>query len=391
MAAIARKELSALTSLRFVAAFMIVVHHFSAYFVWHWYGTYPLGSGVSFFFVLSGFVLQYSYPSLESSQQVRRFVWLRFARLWPLHILCLALPLLLIPYDRVVISRNPEFLLFHVTMLQSWVPIQISTFNLNGPAWSISTELFFYLLFPVLLWVRTVWGWAVVALVISVFFVGAVTVGCVGDANLANADTTYTGLSCYTAAQAFPVFRLPEFALGMLLCRLFNKVKTPDRAAQSIGFTALEALSIAIAALYLKYLSSILSMSMFDIVRNTMVYNVLELAAPAPIFGIVILVFALERGHISRFLSAKIFVLLGEISFSLYLIHVTIIKLFRTYPEWIAGLSMWTVFSLYVAIGLATSYLIYTFFEKPIRSAARKVVRNSGRNDALHSKQTVNV
>lgn len=371
-----RKELRSLTSLRFIAAFMIVVHHFSGYFHWYWYGVYPLGSGVTFFFVLSGFVLQYSYPKIETSDQVRRFIWLRFARLWPLHILCLAAPLALISYDRAVVSQNPEFLLFHVSMLQSWIPIQISTFNLNGPAWSISTEMFFYLMFPVLLWVRSFWGWSIVAFIIGIFFIASYTVGCIGSANLPGTNYSYTGLSCYTAAQAFPVFRLPEFILGMLICRFFVRIPNSQTNLQEYRFSLIEGAALIVCAVFLYYLNDILSTKWFDAIRETLIFNVIRLAAPAPLFGLIILVFAMDRGHISRFLSTKIFVLFGEISFSLYLIHVTIIKLLLSNPQWIEGYSMWTVFAGYVIAGMAISYLTYMYFERPIRNWARTIGLN---------------
>jgi len=58
-------KLDQLTALRFFAALMIVVHHLVGVFGIKDIGV-NWGQGVSFFFVLSGFILTYVYPSLES-------------------------------------------------------------------------------------------------------------------------------------------------------------------------------------------------------------------------------------------------------------------------------------------------------------------------------------
>src|SRR5262245_19632502 len=67
---------------------MILVLHSRGFFGIppHWAHDVPLYHGVSFFFVLSGFILTYAYPSLPDARAVRRFWVARFARLWPLHI-----------------------------------------------------------------------------------------------------------------------------------------------------------------------------------------------------------------------------------------------------------------------------------------------------------------
>src|SRR5690242_19654398 len=83
----AQKKLYALTSLRFVAAALIVLGHSQGTFgipkdAW---APFVMSQGVSFFFVLSGFILTYVYPSLKLFG-IRRFLLARFARIWPAHI-----------------------------------------------------------------------------------------------------------------------------------------------------------------------------------------------------------------------------------------------------------------------------------------------------------------
>src|SRR5207249_11094077 len=91
-------RLDTLTSLRFIAAAMIVVHHTRGCFGIppRWGDPFPLQHGVSFFFVLSGFILTYVYPSLRLSG-APRFWWARFARVWPAHAFAFVLALFLLP------------------------------------------------------------------------------------------------------------------------------------------------------------------------------------------------------------------------------------------------------------------------------------------------------
>ena len=88
-----RPRLHALTTLRFFAALHVVLFHMRVIGIlpggpW-WYQNFAsIGFvGVNFFFVLSGFILVYTYdgPSLN----VRRFWWARFARIYPAYILSL--------------------------------------------------------------------------------------------------------------------------------------------------------------------------------------------------------------------------------------------------------------------------------------------------------------
>src|SRR5947209_15296669 len=140
-------RLDALTGLRFWFAFLVVVHHS----LQHWFGSqiYPVADfgyiGVDFFFVLSGFVLTWSWRPDVSA---RRFWWNRVARIWPLHLTTMVIALVLVA-DQV---SRPGVLgtLANLVLLQAWVPDQHVYFGYNAVAWSLSCEVFFYLSFPVL-------------------------------------------------------------------------------------------------------------------------------------------------------------------------------------------------------------------------------------------------
>ena len=142
-------KLNCLTSLRVFAAMLIVIHH-----------CVPkehllkvpvlrgmcLDHGVSFFFVLSGFILTYVYHGMQPTGY-RDFFVARFARLWPAHIATLALGFILGSYS----PGNGVYLALNAAMLQSWWPVSPCYFSYNALSWSISTEFAFYLAFPFLI------------------------------------------------------------------------------------------------------------------------------------------------------------------------------------------------------------------------------------------------
>ena len=148
-------RLDALTSLRFFAAALIVLHHSRESFSigQGWEGV-RFGQGVSFFFVLSGFILCYVYPRLGSPAAIGEFLRARIARIWPAHVLGFLVAVILLS-----VPLTPTAFL-NLAMVHSWVPSLQTYFSYNAPSWSIATEFCFYLLFPILIrdFSRT-WWW----------------------------------------------------------------------------------------------------------------------------------------------------------------------------------------------------------------------------------------
>ena len=109
----------------------------------HPFAAPPAFFGMSLFFVLSGFVIQYNYSEtfsvLPLSTATRRFYVARFARLYPLYAVTILCALPSIP------TRWPAWVnLSYLTLTQSWFNVELAAF---APDWSISTEWFFYLAF----------------------------------------------------------------------------------------------------------------------------------------------------------------------------------------------------------------------------------------------------
>ncbi|MES2987631.1 MAG: acyltransferase, partial [Pseudomonadota bacterium] len=154
-----KHELRALTSVRGLAAWMIVLFHIRDAMPWLPHKLLAvLNHGylaVDFFFLLSGFVIWNSYAERireGGAAALPEFFKRRIARIWPLHIVMLgfglALALLLNAAGRDTHDFPLSELPLHVLLLQNWG--FTSHLSWNDPAWSISCELAAYLLFPLL-------------------------------------------------------------------------------------------------------------------------------------------------------------------------------------------------------------------------------------------------
>jgi peptidoglycan/LPS O-acetylase OafA/YrhL len=89
---------------------------------------------------------------------------------------------------------------------------------------------------------------------------------------------------------------------------------------------------------------------------------------PAGGFAILIVVLALQGGAVSRLLSLPMLVLLGEISYSSYLIHQIIIRYAMDHSDALAALPSWAQLGLFLGITLLLSYLCWAFVETPFRA-----------------------
>jgi len=361
-------KLDALTSCRFFAAALIVQLHASSFFdLPHVYDHFQISQGVSFFFVLSGFILAYKYGE-DHGRPWRDFYVARFARIWPAHIAALALFFVLAPQPFIGITSNLTrrlgLLTANALMLQSWIPTQEAAFSFNAVAWSISTEFAFYLLFPlVILRKRGRLPWLSLLLSLSLA-IGFIWLS--AHRGIPPAGRT-DSVSLIGTLLVNPLVRLWEFALGAFAYFAFKVYKDRSRSAYSAGFwSALEACAVASAVLAMwASIYGRFANTAPDAVRYYIVW-----AGSAPAFCTVIVVFALGRGYLSQALSLRPLIFLGEISYSLYLVHVPVLVYFMRFPERFAG-KTWAYFG-YLGATIAVSCTLYFIVEAPMRRIIRR-------------------
>jgi peptidoglycan/LPS O-acetylase OafA/YrhL len=357
-----RGKIDALTGLRFWAAALIVAEHAG-------YLRMPLpaltyADGVSLFFVLSGFILAYAYPQLDDRRAVRRFLVLRVARIWPAHVVTLALWILAI--GGTVFSLK---FLANIAMVHAWIPLSPWYFSFNVPSWTISTEFFFYLAFPLLIlgWRRNWWWkWLSAAAVLA----GLIAICALAQLpGYSHEDIVTTHGLIYIG----PLARLLEFTTGMVAYSCFAALRPH---AQRLGFLAGSLIEIAVLA---ATVYSITTNSPLRQIALTEQFGVgwnewVGFSGNFPIIAVLIVVLALQKGVVSCFLSSGLIVLLGELSYSIYLVHSGVYVVYV--QHWMPAGSQPDYGGLLIClvVTLALSFVIWKFIETPARRAARQAL-----------------
>jgi peptidoglycan/LPS O-acetylase OafA/YrhL len=178
----------------------------------------------SLFFLLSGFILAYLYWGEDDqfTTTKRRFWVLRFARIYPIHLIVLVILFFLkfpnyldenLPLASLISSAVGTSVLF-----QAWVPAWIPLWS--WPSWTISVMIFLYLLMPYLVDImsRLSRRQQIMTLVLMPF------VSIIPTAVYASMTTM--GVSWSMNKELFfgnfPLFWVPYFVAGMLMTRIFS-------------------------------------------------------------------------------------------------------------------------------------------------------------------------
>ncbi|TPI62123.1 acyltransferase [Mesorhizobium sp. B3-1-3] len=339
----AGSNLTQLTSLRFFAALYVLAFHSAdidgappliANFMQNGY------LGVSFFFLLSGFILTHSYfDKMSDWHEVRRFAIARFSRIYPVYLLALAvaLPLTSMPFDHPLASLGT------LGLIQAWgAPTSMLGFFWNPPGWTLSIELFFYLMFPLLLpgLSRLTTGalWISLAVVTLVFM--AMCLPGLGP-------TGYLAFG-WMGLVPLPLLRLPEFMTG-IICALLFRAGAFDRFRSDLAVILAAAFTVA-----------------------TLVATCMSMTGGFAAIGFVALIAtcAVNDGRTQRALSYKPLVLLGNASYALYILQIPVRKwipvIFTGEWDWVGSL-------LYQPLLIIISVVVFILVEEP----ARKLLRSS--------------
>jgi peptidoglycan/LPS O-acetylase OafA/YrhL len=357
----AQPRLESLTSLRFFAASMILLLHLSQLFGFNnqscLHGL-ALWQGVSFFFVLSGFILAYVHPRIDNAKQSNTFLLARFARIWPTHFTAFLFTIALVPTVLNIPNLIPVALA-NLCMVQVWAFNPAVSESFNSVSWTISIELFFYLCFPFLIrdFDRAVKARWIGAVALSLSFIGVC------------AAPFFLGFPAGTLPTALylgenPICRLLEFTLGIFVCWLFKR-KSQLNSLSTVQATVLEVSALAAIAIAINL------SNLWPAQNATGAYSVIRAWAidmgGAPAYAALILLVASEKGKIAQFLNKKLLVRLGEISFSMYMFHLSILYALIKYQSSFANLPGWILPTVGVALCLIVSHLNYSFIETPFR------------------------
>ncbi|WP_457310956.1 acyltransferase family protein [Sphingomonas sp. UYAg733] len=356
---IAKHELRALTSMRGIAAWFVVLYHIRlsiAGLPASWVGFFAKGYlAVDFFFLLSGFVIWLSWG--EKFRDVGfaampGFLHKRIARIWPLHLFMLGcavgLALLFTATGRLDEADYPlRELPLHIALVQNWgFTGQLSW---NDPSWSISTELGAYLLFPLLTlaidW-RRVPSWAVLAAIMSLIVLLHATMARGGAPTLGTDIPRFGLIRCVI-----------EFAAGTAICALWVRWKARPGTPATISAM----IALVIALLWAAGMPE-------------------TLAVPA-LFAALLLALALTSGIRRNPLDNGALHYLGEISYATYLGHFLLFVVFKLAlvddPRAVPPILV----ALFLLLVLGSSVALYHLVERPAQKWVNsiKLLPDTGR------------
>jgi len=402
-----RPDVPALTGLRFLAAFAVLLAHGLAATVANnappegavYWLMQASGFGMTLFFVLSGFVIHYNYAGLVTvggPRGIAAFLWARFARLYPLFLLMMLVYVLVSQRHVAYWTGRPEeinaifqALPYFLLSIQSWIYKLIDGGTLidairggSPPTWSISTEWFFYLAYPLIAWlILRARAPAIILLVVGLWCVlwtsfstglydhspqiDAWAVGRFGPiAGVQNHEDSFVRWLLYVS----PYLRIGEFVLGAMTAQLYIALQRRDvtRRENTLGgalFWA-AALSVLLVA-YLEYSPDV----------PTTIFRKMNMNfALAPSVALLVFCAARYQSAASRLLTSRPALALGEASYSIYLVHsIVLISAVKLTGSVVHG-TAYNVVELIVlmAIVVAISLLLYAYYEAPARSWLRR-------------------
>ncbi|MEU4390543.1 acyltransferase [Kribbella sp. NPDC023855] len=349
-------RVESLTGLRWWAAFFVFAHHMTnlAPLPIHDFLKYGT-SGVTFFFVLSGFVLTWS---AQPGTKVRTFYRRRFARIWPAHIVALV-PAMFVFY-RFDPPENMWWikpfsitvLVLSVFLLQGWSNDSAILYGGNPASWTLSVEAFFYAYFPFM-------QRATVKLKRTGGFILCVSVIVIGVAYR---------LALFHFKDVVPVLPQPVlhsvaflFGIGLaIMLRTGWKPRIPVWFAFLV--TAVGLFTLWYSGEHPAKVPFAVTMSLTQKEILTLLYGFLLLAVASRD----------TRGGRSL-LRSRPLVALGKWSYAFYLVHATILYAIKEYHG-VAGPVGWSNLTWYAgicAISVFASWLLYKFVEHPLERKLR--------------------
>lgn len=355
--------IATLTGVRAVAALWVVLCHFSPaighLFPWTrslWGITWGGYLGVDLFFVLSGFILTHTY--LEQSYQPNlrsygRFLWLRLARIYPLHLatlLFLAVAVSVATIKGFELNMAERFgaadFVRNLFLVHAWGMADDLSWNI--PSWSISAEWFAYLCFPLLLPLiaRTRSRVAIIAVSTLMY---ALLLG----------FFAVIGCTPKTLPNEGAIVRImTQFVVGCLLYRFYQVTPGRQWVWQCIAYAC------------------IAGIVGYFIYRPATEYISL---APAPLCAVLVLALARANGPLATFLASPMMLFWGEASYALYMTHdIWRLILNKLLPaERFAEASLISragVFVVYGAFIFGTAALAYLLLERPARRWMRNLL-----------------
>jgi peptidoglycan/LPS O-acetylase OafA/YrhL len=332
-----------LTFTRFIAAIFIVIYHFGGEIFL--FSRPPLSLltaqanlYVSYFFVLSGFVMIVAYSNKEHIDTVEYYKK-RFARIYPVYLLAI---IALIAFMAAINEYHFDGLLLNLFFLQAWIPSESTSFN--GPAWSLSVEMVFYLVFPWLFnYIYKKQHLKMLAgIIIAIWLVTQIYF----TLHFRDRPDDYLSFC--------PLMHINEFLMGNLAGLLFVW-KLQNRKANYdwhiVILMALLVLALKFHPGFINYHDGVL----------------------AVLYVPLIMALALNTGVLTTVFKMKPLVYLGEISYSIYILQVPVYFWCITTLHHFHLQFNLIGFAFFAGVLILASSLSYHYIEIPLREKIKKI------------------
>jgi len=349
-------NLPQLTFTRFIAAVSIVIIHFGL-FTWPFNTNYlaPICNkalaAVSYFFVLSGFILVVSTSKngqLPNEISSKKFWINRCARILPLYLLSITIPFLLnFHYDPSIPLRwQIQSFIYSIFLLQSWKYRMV--LDVNYPAWTLSVEAFFYFIFP--------WLYVQLNQCNSKKLIKVAAIAWLGNAYLFT--TLLEDDVPHNFAYYFPLFHVATFltgiASGILFIRHYQYLISKSKIIWS---------TTIVLTLFLLY----------ALYNNFSFFNYYHNGLLSPWFIGIIFSLAIIQGKPASLLGSKPMVFLGDISFAIYILQVPVMEILVKYVPFFSSKEAKDTFFAYLIVLIGVSTVAYYLVEKPFRKAIKRL------------------
>ena len=352
-------QIPQLTFTRFLASMSIVFLHFGL-FNWpmntHYISRFggDLINGITYFFVLSGFILVISNAKdgqLPDQIERKSFWKRRFARIYPVYLLSV------LPFFILQFKYNPDIPLEWQTnpyyasifLLQSWN--YKLALNINFPAWSLSVEAFFHLIFPWIYFnIHRLKNTSILALALISWYI-----------NIQVVDSLMAEKAPQLFVNFFPLLHVSTFLIGVCAGILFarNRFWLIEQRRKIYLLTIL----LGIYCLWGMY-------------RDKPAYeNFRQNGYMALYFALFIVAFSLIQGRLKNIFSWKPLQFLGEISYSVYIFQYIVLLICQQYIPGMVGKKDSEIFWPYLLILVVFSGIVFLAFEKPMRKLLTKRTR----------------
>lgn len=334
-----KKNLPIITGLRFIAAFYVFIFHLDMRKSLDFFP--PVISkiisqgavGVNMFFILSGFILFYTYWNRKVNYG--EFILKRLAKIYPAYLAGFALCLIVYFGVKMKVEDFTTVLTLNFLMLESWIP-DLSMKWYGGGAWSISTEFFFYLIFPVILqYILTISKTKIILLAIAMYLCSMIP-GILFHFKMINFNLNYT----------FPPSRMFEFIIGMLTATLVFKYKLKTS-------NVVIALVLITSSLFFFYIGTSL--------KGYTIQNIIVI--PLTLIFLIVAT-TMKKKSLLSVLGTPFFEYLGKISYCFYIVQIPIFLVLD--KNFIFGniSAIWYCLIVFI-INFTLAIMIYHLVENP--------------------------